>query len=128
MTDAHVETNRAVLGRFRGSARVPSLADVSPRALIDSSIRTLALSLTLIPTSQIRWLTSLIDAGMRSIGDGDDLGVCATCGKPVARDDPFLRFSGRYYHGGSCVESDPPGLRTRAQSNAHPAARNETAR
>jgi hypothetical protein len=107
---------------------MPSLADLSPRALIDSPIRTLALSLTLIPTTQIRWLTSLIDARVSSVGDGDDLGVCATCGKPVARDDPFLRYRGRYYHGGSCVESDPPALRARAQPNAHLAARNETAR
>jgi hypothetical protein len=119
VSGGHVEANRGLLGRFPRSAPIPSLTDLAPKTLIDSAIHTLALSRALISTSQIRWVTSLIDALVSSLDNGDELGACVCCGKPVAREDPFLRYGGRYYHAGSCVESDPPALR--AQTHGRPA-------
>jgi anti-sigma B factor antagonist len=110
---------------LRGSAPTPSLIDRAPEAVFDSVIRVLGLSRTVIWTNQIRGLTRAIAALVNSLDGGDDRGVCVSCGKPITRQDPFLRYGGRYYHGGSCIESDPPALRARAQPGPNLTARNE---
>lgn len=51
-----------------------------------------------------------IDAWLRG-GDLKRLGSCAACGAPVHDGDAFLRYRGEYFHGGPCVEHDPPALR-----------------
>jgi anti-anti-sigma factor len=46
---------------------------------------------------------------IRSItADSDRVGWCAVCGGAVMRDEPRLRFGGKHYHAGFCVESSPP--------------------
>ncbi len=49
-----------------------------------------------------------------------ELGRCADCRQPVRADDPFLRYRGAYYHGGGCVECDPPAARRRADLAGRP--------
>jgi hypothetical protein len=43
------------------------------------------------------------------------LGTCVACRQPVYASDAFLRYRGEYYHGGLCVEVDPPAARWRAE-------------
>lgn len=43
------------------------------------------------------------------------LGTCVACRQPVQAGDAFLRYRGDYYHGGDCIETDPPAARRRAE-------------
>jgi hypothetical protein len=63
------------------------------------------------PARDIRQIVSPITALIRGMSGAEHLGVCAVCGETVARDHPFLRYRGDYFHGGWCIESDPPALR-----------------
>jgi anti-anti-sigma factor len=123
----HIPTDRGVLDRLRTAARIPGPEAVVPRALLEPALSVLAMPLTLVPISQISWLTRLVAAVVNSQIGEDDLGVCAACGEPVDRNDPFLRYRGQYYHAGSCLESNPPALRARAQLTGHPTSPAEDA-
>jgi hypothetical protein len=66
----------------------------------------------LLPTlSLLKWLATPL-AALLAVAAGDGaLGNCAVCGEPVWDGDGFLRYRGEYFHGGDCVEYDPPALR-----------------
>lgn len=127
MTRVHIPTDRGLLDLLRTAARISGPAARAPRALLEPALSVLAIPLTLISISQITWLTRLVAAAVNSQAGEDDLGVCVACGKPVDREDPFLRYRGEYYHAGPCLESNPPALRARAQLTAHPSPRAEDA-
>jgi anti-anti-sigma factor len=90
--------------------------------LLEPALSVLAIPLTLISISQITWLTRLVAAAVNSQEGEDDLGVCVVCGKPVDREDPFLRSRGEYYHAGSCLESNPPAARAQLTTHTRPPA------
>jgi anti-anti-sigma factor len=127
VTRVHIPTNRGLLDLLRTAARIPGPAARAPRVLLEPALSVLAVPLSLISVSQIAWLTRLVAAAVNSQAGEDHLGVCVACGEPVDREDPFLRYSGEYYHAGSCLESNPPALQARTQLTVPPSPRAEDA-
>jgi hypothetical protein len=120
VTRLHIPTDRGLLDLLRTAARISGPAARAPRALLEPALSVLAIPLTVISISQITWLARLVAAAVNSQAGEADLGVCVACGKPVYREDPFLRYRGEYYRAGSCLESNPPALRARSATDRAP--------